>query len=270
MKNQLKKLINLLNSTPNTDKTNNRRKRKWKKNDTPYNISTRPVRYGPGRNISVINSNQQFSGNTSTRIPLQTLLLSNSEFTAKKSFFRYFKILEVRVCFYPSGINDSGIIYINLSWNAITYSTEDIIKDDSTKVVTGYRTRTKVYRWLPIRSVINVNSISEEVPTNFLDVSQFISTDRVVSLPGWLYIINQGSFTVANIEVKVLFRSNDFGTVAKKPMTEDVFKVKVEAIKPTFLFRDLVDDSRNIKDEEKIQSEEEEEVKEYIIPKFSK
>jgi hypothetical protein len=207
-------------------------------------MSSGPVRYGPGRNISVINEPLDLTENTVVRYPLQTLLLNNAEFTAKKSFFRYFRILEVRLCLYPSGVPSPAFIFANLSWNATQYNNNDLKKDDTTKIAPAYRTRSKIFRWLPIRGVINVDSVSQEVPTNFLDVSQFISTARVVSLPGWLYIMNNSNAASAcNIEIVVEFRANDFGDQAKKesiPVDElyQVKKTKIE--KPAMTLVDEV------------------------------
>jgi hypothetical protein len=258
----LKEFLMQLNSTqPSKRRRIKRGRRYWKKPYkrnmyTPYSMSTKPTRYGPGTNVCVINRIVDIAGSSTTRYPLQTLLLENAEFTTKKQYFRYFKLLEVRVCFYPSGITDAGLIYVNLTWNSITYSLEDLQKDDTTKITSSYRTKNKVFRWLPIRGVINVNSISQEVPTNFVDISDFISTDRVVSLPGWLYISNlPNNGTAANIEIKVLFRGNDFGTVAKKKeiSKDEIFKIKEEKIeKPTQNLNISREDINIIEDEKEI------------------
>jgi hypothetical protein len=208
-------------------------------------MSSSAVRYGPGRNISIINDVKDLTANTAIRYPIQTLLLNNAEFTAKKSFFRYFKIHEIRLCLFPSGVPSSSFIYANLSWNATQYNDNDIRKDDTTKIAPAYRTRSKVFRWLPIKGVINVNSVSQEIPTNFLDVSEFISTDRVVSLPGWLYVINASDANnAANIEIKVEFRANDYGDLAKKATIkpEEMFIIKEEKIEKPTMNNDLVED----------------------------
>jgi len=216
---------------------------------TPFSMSSSIMRYGPGRNISIINSVHDLTANTVTRFPLQTLLLTNTEFNTKKTFFRYFKILEIRLCLFPSGVPSTSYIYANLSWNAIQYEPNDLRQDDTTKIAPAYRTRNKIFRWLPIRGVINVNSTSQEVPTNFLDVSQFISTDRIVTLPGWLYISNvSDSVNACNIEIKVEFRANDYGVQNKKLIDEkEMFEIKTKTI-PTM---------KEENEEEKILEEEE-------------
>lgn len=130
--------------------------------------------------------------------------------------FKYFKIKYVKAVFYPIG-STGGTILVNLSWNQISSSRDYLLKDDSTKIVTAYRIKTKVFTWLPVRMVLNVNSTDQEVPTNFLNPSEFIAIDRVVDLPGWLFLYNNNASSYQfNVEIKVEFRGNDFFNTASK------------------------------------------------------
>lgn len=194
---------------------NNRYRRKNKLNAVPYLIKSGPQRYGPGKNLCVINETYFMNTETTYRISLQSMLLSNSEFSTRKMFFRYFKVLEIRAVFLPSGINENEFHYLNFSWNSIEETFTDLYKDDSTKIVPLYRPRTRIVKWRPIRSTINVNSVSQEVPINFINMTEFISTDRVVSLPGWLYISNGKTSDPFIFETVIEFRGNDFGDAPK-------------------------------------------------------
>lgn len=193
----------------------NRYRRRSKLNAVPYMIKSNPQKYGPGRNLSLINLPYYLDTATTYRISLESMLLSNPEFSTKKLYFRYFKVLEIRAVFQPSGITTDYYHYLNFSWTSIEESTTDISKDDCTKVVPYYRPRTRIVKWRPIRSVINVNSVSQEVPINFINMTEFISTDRVVSLPGWLYVSNTAQRDNFILEVLVEFRGNDYGDVPK-------------------------------------------------------
>jgi hypothetical protein len=130
--------------------------------------------------------------------------------------FKYFKIRYVKAVFYPQNAS-AGTVLVNLSWNQISTTKEYLEKDDSTKIVSPFRVRTKVFTWLPVRMVLNVNSTAQEVPTNFLNPSEYISVDRVVDLPGWLFLFNNTPTAwTFNIEIKVEFRANDFFNTASK------------------------------------------------------
>lgn len=216
----------LINSILNLTNTN--RYRRSKLNAVPYCYKSKPQKYGPGKNLCIINNLTTIPASGDLRISLQDALLGNAEFSTKKMFYRYFKLLEVRMVFFPNGTQSNNFHFINLTWNDVQYTAQDLTKDDSSKIVSVYRSKMKVIRWKPIRGVINVNSVSQSIPTNFLDVSQFISTDRVVSFPGWLMISSAGNDDRVSLEIIIEFRGNDYGDVAKK--FENYLKINKNSI----------------------------------------
>jgi hypothetical protein len=196
--------------------TSIRRKYRRKRFNNTFTTSAKPVRYGPGKNVSVINRFHDLSGNDITRISINSELMNNTEFSMKSSLFKYFKIKYIKAVFYPVN-GQEGTILVNLSWNQVSATRDYLEKDDSTKILTAYRVKTKVFTWLPVRMVLNVNSTSQDPPTNFINPSEYISVDRIVDLPGWLFIFSNNSHIYqVNVEIKIEFRGNDFFNTASK------------------------------------------------------
>jgi len=189
--------------------------RKFKKKvlnkSLPYNLSSRPQRYGPGMNRAVINQTKTCAPNYLGRFALQMLLNDNLEFSNKRKLFKYFKIIEIRATFLPANITGAfDNIPVMFSWWLTSVDTPKMYQDDSTKLVPVYRVKPRTLRFLPPRTVLDVQTISETSPVKFFDFSQFLSTDTTQNFPGWLYLYNTSSSTLYfSYEVVVLFRGND-------------------------------------------------------------
>jgi len=235
-----------------------RRLRKKAVNRVPFQLSSRPVRYGPGRNRTVVNNDYQLAANSMGRYPLQTLIVENTEFETKKSLFKWYKIAFIRVTLYPANTNTADSIgYLNFSWDNIETNTLSIIKDDSSKVFSMYRTRSKTFKWLPVKSVLNVQSVSQDPPLVFMDPTLYNSTDLIENIPGWLWVFNPSASPLNfSYEAVVLFRANDFIDHPSKLAADTLFKnVEFESKTKPFVRGEKIE-------EKKIEEEKEEDEKE--------
>lgn len=198
-------------------------KKKSSLNKVPYALSSKPQRYGPGTNLSVINLNKSVNSSSVGRFSLQSLLQENQEFTRKKELFRYFKIIEIRASFLPSNIQGSfNNIAVLMSWWLVQNDSSEIYQDDATKLIPVYRTKTRTLRFLPPKTVLDVQTIAQTPVNKFFDFTQFLSTDFTTNFPGWLYVYNtSNSVLYFNFEAIVLFRGNDNQSAPSKTVQEE-------------------------------------------------
>lgn len=239
-------------------------------NRVPFALSSRPVRYGPGRNRTVINSDIQLTANSMGRFSLQSLIVENTEFTTKKSLFKWFKISAVRVILHPCNVTSAQPVgYMNFSWDNTQTNTLSIIKDDSSKSFSFYRTRTKTFKWLPVKSVLNVQSVQQDPPLVFMDPTLYNSTDLLSNIPGWLWVYNTSlSILDFSFQAIVNFRANDFIDHPSKIVMANLFKnVEFEVKSNPFLRAEKVD---NEKIEEKDEEEEKEKSDDEYFPSEEK
>jgi hypothetical protein len=240
--------------------------RKRSNQNYTYATSSQPVRYGPGKNLAIINNFHNISANALTRISINNDILNSNEYIVKASIFKYFKILSVKAIFYP--INSSGgTMLINLNWFQTSSAADYLEKDDSTKIVTAYRTRTKVFTWFPPHMIINVNSTSQDIPLNFINVSEFNSTDRIIDLPGWLFIQNNNANSYNfNLEIRVAFRGNDYFNNVTRFKNLLNKKATITELEHVMKMPQKEDEKKeeDKKEEDKIVSEEDEEKVDFI------
>lgn len=231
--------------------TNYRRNNNFKRRRVPYSLTGSAGRYGPGRNFRIINNDQSGLQGDTTRISLHEVLMNSGEFYALGNSYRYFRVKFIKAVLFPANIVDEpGRIYFNLSWHAIESTDADIKKDDSTKMTSAYRTRTKVLTWYPPDMVIQVNSIAQNPPLNFMNparINSIVKNNNVNPYPGWLYVMNESTYDIKfDLQFGVEFIGNDFGSVPGKER---------KMIEPSTMFKTV---TRKI-EEEKDPDEEEEE-----------
>lgn len=197
--------------------------KKSRHNRLPYALSSKPQRYGPGKNRSIINLSKEVNPLTTGRFALHNLLIENQEFTKKRSLFRYFKIEEIRAVFLPANVQGSfRNIAVLMSWWLTSHLPEEMYQDDATKLVPVYRTKARTLRFLPPRTVLDVQTLSPAPANKFFDFSQYLSTDFTNNIPGWLYIFNTSDQKLHfDFEAVVIFRGNDNQSSPERVIQEE-------------------------------------------------
>lgn len=89
------------------------------------------------------------------------------------------------------------------------------MKDDSTKMVTAYRVRTKIFTWMPPNTTITM--LDSEENQVVVNMSEWLPISQLKIVPGWFYIYsNNVNLYNFMMEAKIIFRGNDYGNVSAK------------------------------------------------------
>jgi hypothetical protein len=137
----------------------------------------------------------------------------NAEFERNLPLFRYFKIIGMKVII-PPRLNTDNVQLPNarISMDWADGTGENIQQDDSSKEITAYSTRTKVYKFKPPNLLIK-----SAAGNQFLNYSEWMPTNQTAGYvpPGYFKITTAFTFNMT-IEVLVMFRGSQFGTNSNK------------------------------------------------------
>jgi len=136
-----------------------------------YNLSTKMTTFGPGfRNLNVT---KLVIGKFNNQVTLQTytdILYDNPEMTTVINNFKYFKINNITLTFYPRNYNnDSNLtpLYFVVNYDGTT--TQNLRLQDSVKIVPSFHTRAKYYKFgIPKVSTSSVLLNSWFPPAEFI------------------------------------------------------------------------------------------------------
>lgn len=139
---------------------------------------------------------------------LSLITNSSNEFNLKRYEYMYFKVNYVKIMFFNNNSVTTGLNYLLFNWaNNHDYSGDQIIKSDNTKIISPYRTRSKVFTFIPPDMIVNAMGSTYSLK-NF-------RTTAVISIPGWFYL-NVIEDTAFRVEINLIFRgSQDFSVGTK-------------------------------------------------------
>jgi hypothetical protein len=175
---------------------------------------------GVGQSIQNIEFkvNQLAQANTYYQYGIGQILVNSKEFVDKMTHYRYFKLEGLVVVFEPSYIGTGGEqIYVQMNWNS--NEVENILNEDSTKIVPFYRTKRITLKY----KIPNLNVRDEH---GYLNMSHWLTRDIYnlnESIPGNLiFYSNTGAqyAILSRIIIRVAFRGsvNVESTALKKQL----------------------------------------------------
>lgn len=248
-------MISALRSIGLRDNNKNRRRRgrKGKRSGFIYlpQDNTEMQALGSGR--TTIRIEKEIEQNIAPVSPvswfLGTTLNASREFIQVASCYRYFKIKKIAVVFEPQcDISVQGKTYVMLNWG--NGETDNLELEDSSKVVSAYRTHKVILKYIPP----NINVLNDRGMYN--PKAWLPAADTSFEyIRGDLTMQNTTTFTVrARLIIVVAFAGNRVLDAAKlKVLTNKVEKIEAQ----------------KIKDEDEKEVDEKEEVNEKVATKES-
>jgi hypothetical protein len=236
----------------------------------------KPQKMGSGTTTRYITFDSTI-GTSATVMNLGNELYTDEEVQNYMQRYNYMKVASIKVKITPT--NATGKIYILGQWNTKdeTVSVNDLINNDSTKIVATHAIRFQTRTWLPPNmNATKVDKTSTQEHISTINLANYNRTDdyyyskgTTVTTNSILYPFTLAMKATTSIEVtvivKVVFRGekytptlNALMTIHKedKELQEKVKKlIEKEAIKKEFV-------KNKIEEEEKKEEEEFEEVKE--------
>lgn len=211
--NKINSLINLIKRGYNRFKGRRLGKKKNKASTSKsttlrYGLSTKPQTLGKGSTrVSV--TYDDIVGSTLKNYDLADIIGNNTEMTQSAIRYRWMKISRIAVVVYAHNLNTTYPTYIRLLWTDDT--TTNIEKDDSTKLVSSYSTRNRVFMFIPPNASLPITSINTTVKqVNYREWvicdDIFDAVDGKYQLPGVLQIAPSTDDLRIRIEALVQFR----------------------------------------------------------------
>jgi hypothetical protein len=151
-------------------------------------------------------------------ITLSSLITQNSEWQKRRADYMYMKVNYIKFIFLPENTM-TGISYLLANWaNNHTYTYEQIVQSDNVKIIPSFRTRNKIFTYIPPNITINGHNLNE-----------FITTSVANNLPGYFYYASDLP-NIYRIEINIIFRGSQdyqFSTINEN-LGDDKIKVNEE------------------------------------------
>jgi hypothetical protein len=247
-----------------------------------YGLSTRPQKLGKGStNINV--TYDDVVGSTFKNYNIAEIIGGNSELIQSAIRYRWFRVTRFAVIAYAHNLNsevNAYPTYIRMLWTDDT--TTNIEKDDSTKIVSSYETKNKVFKFIPPNASLPITSVNTSLKQmNYREWvicdDVYDSVDGNYKLPGTIQVAPTVDNYRIRIEALVEFRgrkeiNSDSLTrivqVVKKEEEEEEKKMKEREEKI------MMNKFKRMKEEEKLKEEMNEEEErdtkgERVIPKVT-
>jgi hypothetical protein len=132
-----------------------RRNNKYNRNKNIPVISNKPITLGTGTatlNVTKSLSTDPQAQSLVTRLLVNDILSTSSEYVIKVSQYSYVKINYIKIITFPSlrGQDVTNITYLYVNWvNDNDMTLKQIENSDNVKIIPVYQTRNKVYTFIP-------------------------------------------------------------------------------------------------------------------------
>lgn len=231
--NKINNLINLIKRGYNRFKGRRLGKKKKKASTSKsttlrYGLSTKPQTLGKG-STTVSVTYDDIVGSTLKNYDLADIIGNNTEMTQSAIRYRWMKISRIAVVVYAHNLNTTYPTYIRLLWTDDT--TTNIEKDDSTKLVSSYSTRNRVFMFIPPNASLPITSINTTVKqVNYREWvicdDIFDAVDGKYQLPGVLQVAPSTDDLRIRIEALVQFRGRK--ELNPESLTRLIQELKIE------------------------------------------
>lgn len=216
--------------------TQNRRVKSSRKSNLRYNFSfnkyaesQKPQTYGPGRTFRLIEN--YFEAFQNGYVRFNTLFSESAEHQLMTSMYKYFKIYNVAITFFPSQAQvGSPFIQFQVNWDESREYNLDT--EDDTKIVPIYRTKEYTFKFVPPDLNYCHYIIGSTNRVDVLNLRNYIRTDQQLkSIPGEVNFSAAFAFnTRIRIVAKVEYRgsripnSQSLVKIAEKLSTTEDFR----------------------------------------------
>jgi hypothetical protein len=99
---------------------------------------------------------------------------NNNELINQFLLYKYFRIKSANIIIFANNLSNVPS-YITVDWNGRFTDTNRLYRQDSTKMVPGYLTRTKVFSFIPPNTTISFNNSN----TQSINYTEWTTTDSV-------------------------------------------------------------------------------------------
>jgi hypothetical protein len=137
-----------------------------------YNLSQQPMTMGPGSTRVRITYDDTISGQGTKSFT--TLFGNNNELINQFLLYKYFRIKSANIIIFANNLSNVPS-YVTVDWNGRFTNTDRLYRQDSTKMVPGFLTRTKVFSFIPPNTTISFNNST----TQSINYTEWTTTDSI-------------------------------------------------------------------------------------------
>jgi len=176
-----------------------------------YGLSTKPQTLGKG-STKINVTYDDVVGSALKNYEIADIIGNNTEMTQTAIRYRWFKVSRISIIVYSHNFNSETYpypTYVRMLWTDDTAT--NIEKDDSTKIVSSYSTRNKMFVFIPPNASLPITSVNTSIKQiNYREWviadDIFDAVDGKYKLPGTLQVVPTADDLRIRIEALVEFR----------------------------------------------------------------